>query len=76
MADERTDLRIFSSFAKAEAADREFYRKMTMQERIDMTLALLAMTPPTIESAETEGTQGEPTQRLAGFYRKTQRAPR
>jgi hypothetical protein len=35
-------VRIFNSHAEADAADREFYRSLTPQQRIDILLEMLA----------------------------------
>ena len=35
-------VRIFNSHAEANAADREFYRRLTPQQRVDMLLELVA----------------------------------
>ena len=35
--------RIFKSHAEADSADREFYRRLTPQQRVDILLELVAM---------------------------------
>jgi hypothetical protein len=35
-------VRLFHSFAEAEAADREYYRSLTPQERLDILLEMVA----------------------------------
>jgi hypothetical protein len=45
---------VFSSFAEAEKADREFYRKLSGQERLDILLQL---------------SKHEPERRLERVYR-------
>lgn len=46
-------VRIFKSHAEADAADREFYRSLTPQQRVDMLLELIEMyREETGESAE------------------------
>ena len=51
-------VRKFSSFEEAERADREEYRRMTPQERIDILLALIA-----------QGRPGGADERLERVYR-------
>ncbi len=34
-------VRVFSSFGEAEASDREFYRSLTPQERVEIQLELI-----------------------------------
>ena len=50
-------VRKFSSFEEAEKADREYYRSLTGQQRLDMLVEMLARN------------QDEPEQGLARVYR-------
>lgn len=43
---DRTAFRVFSSFAEAEAADREYYRSLTPAQRIDIVLLLREQCSP------------------------------
>jgi hypothetical protein len=41
-----TPVKIFRSFEEAEQADREFYRSLTGQQRLDILLQLIAQHGP------------------------------
>jgi len=41
-----TPVKIFRSFEEAEQADREFYRSLTGQQRLDILLQLIAQHEP------------------------------
>ena len=53
-------VRKFSSFEEADKADREYYRSLTPQQRLEMTFEL---------SSRLRESTGEDTQRLARVYR-------
>ncbi len=56
-------VRVFHSFEEADAADREYYRSLTGQEKLDLMVDFLAaFREPEDESCE----------RLARVYRVTQ----
>jgi hypothetical protein len=44
-------VRKFGSFAEAEKADREYYRSLTGQQRLDLLLELIASTQDTEDEA-------------------------
>lgn len=70
MADNRSmgpAVRMFKSFDEADRADREYYRNLTPEQRLDIFLALLDQPYPGRNRAQ---------ERLERVYRVVKREPR